>query len=229
MCDIVAELDSLKDTIVREVVASFRASLHKSSYTIVWRDLEDQAIEALCKILKTHIKGLNDKNFERGIEGKEKNRLADLAVLCNEGNTALAIKTARGSDNPENDLGTFRQYPEKKRLFNASFDLWIRYDQSNGKIRIDKIFFDRSYKFVGKSQKAKGGVKYRKKDGNMRPKSWAMFNSGKTFWNTEVEFEEAMLKSIIFRANALVEEHLEAMTEEDQRILYERLKLKFGD
>jgi hypothetical protein len=226
VCDVAAVLDSLKNIIVREVSIALKASVHESSYTTVWRDYEDDATEVICRILKEYIPSLTDENFARGVKGKEKNRLADLAVLCNEGNTAIAIKAARRSDNPENDLGTFRQYPDKKKLFNASFDLWVRYDDSESKIKIDRIFFNRSFKFVGKS-KLTGGAKYRKKDGNMRPKSWAMFDSGACFWNTEEAFEAAIQRSALFRANALVEEHLENMTEVDQRLLYVRLKKKF--
>jgi hypothetical protein len=228
VCDVTATLDALKITIIKEVTIALKASVHESSYTTVWRDYEDDATEVICKILKEHIPSLRDENFARGVKGKEKNRLADLAILCSEGNTAIAIKAARRSDNPENDLGTFRQYPSKMMLFNASFDLWVRYDDSESKIRIDRIFFDRSLRFVGKS-KLTGGAKYRKKDGNMRPKSWIMFDSGDCFWNTEEEFKAAIKRSALFRANALVEEHLENMTEEDQRLLYEQLKKKFGN
>ena len=41
---------------------------------------------------------------------------------------------------------------------------------------------------VGKSTLV-DGVKYRKKDGNMRPKPWSMFDSGKAYWKSEDEFE----------------------------------------
>ena len=88
------------------------------------------------------------------------------------------------------------------------------------------MFFDRTYRFVGKSTLV-DGVKYRKKDGNMRPKSWAMFDSGKSFWKTEGEFEAGVTKSETFRANELVKEHLSELSEEDQRVLHERLHEKF--
>ena len=72
------------------------------------------------------------------------------------------------------------------------------------------------------------GVKYRKKDGNLRPKPWAMFDSGETFWKTETEFEAAVNRAETFRANELVKEHLQHLSEADQRLLYERLRVKFG-
>jgi hypothetical protein len=72
-------------------------------------------------------------------------------------------------------------------------------------------------------------VKYRKKDGNMRPKPWVMFDSGAAFWKTEDEFEAAVKRAETFRANELIQEHLQDLDEEDQRLLYEKLKEKFGE
>jgi hypothetical protein len=61
-----------------------------------------------------------------------------------------------------------------------SFTLWVRYDDSDKAIKCDRAFFDRTWRFVGKSSLV-DGVKYRKKDENMRPKPWAMFDSGEAF------------------------------------------------
>jgi hypothetical protein len=201
----------------------------KTSYTTIWRDYEDDAKVVLRDVLKKRIPDLTDQNFDLGEEGREKNRLADLAIIRKDGRIAIAVKAARAGENPENDLGTFRQYPTRRKIFMASFDLWVRYDDSNPThIKVDRIFFDRSYKFVGKCTLV-DGVKYRKKDGNMRPKSWQKFDSNTTHWNSQEEFDAAVQRAGNFRAYSLVEEHLENMTEEDQRLLYERLKKKYGD
>ena len=70
----------------------------------------------------------------------------------------------------------------------------------------ERVFFDRTWRFVGKSSLV-DGVKYRKKDGNMRPKSWALFDSGKALWKAEEEFEAAVKRAETFRANELVKEY----------------------
>lgn len=90
------------------------------------------------------------------------------------------------------------------------------------------MFFDRTWRFVGKSSLV-DGVKYRKKDGNMRPKSWAMFDSGKAWWESEAEFEAAVKRAETFRANELVKEHLGDLSEDDQKLLHERLHEKFAE
>lgn len=224
--EVASRLDALAGTISSEVTEALKSSSYKTSYTTVWRNIEDDAIAALCSSLKGHIDGLSDKNFDQGKTGSEKNRLADLAIVCGKQTIEVSVKAARKSQEPSNDIGTFREYPIRKRLFVGSFTLWLRYDDSGELIKVDRVFFDQTWRFVGKSTLT-GGVKYRKKDGNMRPKQWAMFDSAESYWKTEEDFEAAVKKSASYRANSLVKEHLKGMSEEDQKLLYDTLKKKF--
>ncbi|HEY9175531.1 MAG TPA: hypothetical protein VI136_24890 [Verrucomicrobiae bacterium] len=220
------QLDAAKTTLAGEVTARLRTNAIHGSYTTIWRQFEDAAIDALCAVLPRHVQGLGLTNFDRGTTGHEKNRVADLAIVCSDGAIEISIKAARASANPENDLGTFRDHPNRKRLFAASFTLWVRYREADGDIRCDRVFFDRSWRFVGKSLLV-DGVKYRKKDGNLRPKPWAMFESGESFWKTEAEFEAAVKRAELYRANELIKEYLDDLSEDDRRLLYERLKEEF--
>jgi hypothetical protein len=125
-------------------------------------------------------------------------------------------------------LGTIRQYPEKKAQYSACYDIWVKYDDSKRPIQVQGIYFDRSFRFVGRMSAAYGaGVSYRKKDGNMRPKGWDMFDAGTCYWNTLEEFEAGIALSKSFRANSIVCEHLENMTEADKLILFRKLKKCF--
>jgi hypothetical protein len=54
-----------------------------------------------------------------------------------------------------------------------------------------------------------------------------MFDSGESYWPSEAEFELAVKRSGTYRANELVKEYLTDLSEDDQRVLYERLKEKF--
>lgn len=224
---VAAELDATKDAVTAEVTAILKTNSLKTSYTTVWRNFEDAAIDALWEILPKHVAGLTGEQLDRGKTGREKNRPSDLAILRGPNAIEISIKAARKSANPENDLGTFHDRPARKKLFADSFTLWVRYDDSGKEIKCDRVFFDRSWRFVGKSSLV-DGVKYRKKDGNLRPKPWLMFDAGEAFWKTEKAFEEAVSRAETFRANELVKEHLQSLTEQDQRVLYERLGEKFG-
>jgi hypothetical protein len=224
--EVATQFDALKETIAAGVATALMTNTLKTSYTTVWRQYEDGAIDTLCELLPRHVRGLGLTNLDRGTTGREKNRAADLAINCSDGVIEVSIKAARGSANPENDLGTFREHPNRKQLFTASFTLWVRYADEGGKIRCDRVFFDRSWRFVGKSSLV-DGVQYRKKDGNLRPKPWAMFESGEAFWKTEGEFEAAVKRAEVYRANELIKEYLDDLSESDQRLLYERLKRQF--
>lgn len=225
--EVAAKLDSLKDTIAAEVTARLSTNMVHGSYTTVWRQFEDTTIDALWVVLPKHIAGLSERDFDRGTTGREKNRLADLAIACGTNVVEISIKAAQRSGNPENDMGTFRDYPNREKLFAASYTLWVRYESVGGNLRAERAFFDRTWRFVGKSSQM-DSVKYRKKDGNMRPKPWTMFDSGQAYWKNEEAFKAAVRRAETYRANELVKEYLMDLSEDDQRVLHERLKEKFG-
>lgn len=223
---VAVRLDLLKEKIAEELTGTLKTNLLTGSYTTVWRQFEEAAIRALQEILPKHITELTSTNFDGGKPEREKNRLADLAILIGGETIEISIKSAQRSDNPENDMGTFRDHPNRRKLFAASFTLWVRYEESAAAIHCDRVFFDRTWRFTGKSSLV-DGVKYRKKDGNMRPKSWVMFESGESFWKNEEDFEAAVKRAELFRANELIKEYLDDLSENDQRLLYEKLKPQF--
>lgn len=227
MCDIAKKLDVLKPMITKEVAKALAGFSPNANYTIVWKAYQDKSAKILRRILIKYIKCLSDKNFYEGEEKKNKNAPADLAIVCKEGSILISIKSARRSANPGNDLGTFVGHQIRQRDFLASFDLWIKYDDSGKKLKTDRVFFDRSYKFVGKSREV-NGVKYRIGAGNFRPKSWKMFEAEECHWNTEEEFNAAVERSSKYRASKIVDKYLKDIEEDVQRSLYLRLKSKFG-
>lgn len=226
---VISKLDSLTTNLSVELTTRLGTNTVRGSYTTVWRQFEDLTIEALKDILPKHIPELGAKNFDGGetSQGREKNRLADFAIHCGTNTIEISIKAARNSGQPENDMGTFRDHENRKQLFAAAFTVWVRYEDKGGTMRAERVFFDRTWRFVGKSSLV-DGVKYRKKDGNLRPKSWAMFESGQSFWKTPAEFEAAVKRAETFRANELVKEHLSDLSDDDQKLLHERLHKKFA-
>lgn len=225
--EVAHRLEALKSTIAAETTAVLRTNQFAGSYTTVWRQFEDAAIAALEQILPRQIPELTATNFDSGKSGKEKNRLADLALVIGGETIEISIKAARRTGNPENDMGTFRDHPNRKKLFTASFTVWVRYDDSaKDAIKSDRVFFDQTWRCVGKSSLV-DGVKYRKKDGNMRPKPWMLFDSGESFWKSDADFEAAVRRAELYRANELIKEYLDDLSDSDQRLLYEKLKPKF--
>jgi len=134
-------MDAFKESIAKEMTDQLQRTNFNSSYTTVWRQFEEAAIVALEEILPRDIPELTAKNFDTGTAGREKNRLADFAIVVGDENIEISIKSARRSTNPENDLGTFRDHPDRKKLFAAAFTVWVRYDDSGKEIRCDRVFF----------------------------------------------------------------------------------------
>jgi len=225
--EVATRLVAIKEAVAADVTATLKTNALKGSYTTVWRQFEDTAIATLEQVLPQHIPSLTSTNFDSGSTGREKNRPADLAIRVGGETIEISVKAARRTANPENDLGTFHDHPNHAKRFAASFTLWVRYEESLGSFKCERVFIDRSWRFVGKSSLV-DGVKYRKKDGNMRPKPWAMFDSGEAFWKTEEEFAAAAKRAETYRANELIQEHLRDLSEPDQRLLYERLCEKFA-
>lgn len=220
-------LDTHRVEIEQNIRQSMLKFVAQADYSVVWKEYEKQVIKefiAIVKALPITIK----IDFVEGEAGSDKNRLADLLVRSENEKILISVKASRSNKDSANDLGTLRQYPEKKAAYSACYDIWIKYDDSNKPIEVKGVYFDRSYKFVGRMSKAYGeGVSYRKKDGNMRPKSWEMFDNGTSYWNTLDEFELGIARSRSFRANSLVQQHLEDMTDEDGLALYQELKKRF--
>jgi hypothetical protein len=225
---VIQKLDALRTNIAAELTLRLSTNAVPGSYTTVWRQFEEMVVVGLREILPRHIPELTAKHFDGGEAnlGREKNRLADFAIVCGTNTIEISIKSARNTGQPENDLGTFRDYENRQSQFVASFAVFVRYADHGETLQVERVFFDRSWRFVGKSTLV-DGVKYRKKDGNMRPKPWRMFDSGAAFWEDEAAFEAAVKRAEIFRANELVKEYLDDLSEEDQKLLHERLHEKF--
>jgi hypothetical protein len=117
---VVQKLDALRTNIAAELTLRLSTNAVPGSYTTVWRQFEDMVVVGLREILPRHIPELTAKHFDAGESGREKNRLADFAITCGTNTIEISIKSARNTGQPENDLGTFRDYENRQRQFAAS-------------------------------------------------------------------------------------------------------------
>src|SRR5437899_2700081 len=82
VADLVGELDKLTRAIEADVTRAMKGAALTGSYTTVWRAREDAAIAAFTHALTNRVAGLTARNFDVGTKGSEKNRLADLSLVC---------------------------------------------------------------------------------------------------------------------------------------------------
>ena len=159
---------------------------------------------------------------------KDKNEFPDYLLL---GKYAIDFKSAIDSEEPENDLGTINSWPDKIRKFggNNIYFLFVKYSVHNDDtVSICEVYFDNFYKFIGKSKL--NTLKYREKDGNLRPKTWICFSKNINEWETLEEFISAFEITKSTRARRLVEKHFKDMTPEDKdEFINEILKRRKND
>ena len=136
-----------------------------------------------------------------------------------ERKTFFEIKAADSSGNPENDLGTLKSLWKEHILLHSGlenldhlFMLFVRYSKENGQItNIDKVYIAHYFKFIGaRKTNSIEILKYRKKDGNLRPKTWEGMENIKLKYLTKEELKSFLEKyylTTIFRSIDIIREH----------------------
>lgn len=191
-----------------------------NDYTTFGKNVEEplsDVIEDYFKLKKVQAK------FKRA---KKKNSFPDLEVEIGKENFAFEHKAAE-SGSVDNDLGTLNAFPKKiKKYGDNIYYFFVKYSKAKkGKgIVIKNIYIDKVYRFVGKMDvKDKLILRYRKKDGNLRPKNWKDFDSNTVYFNTLEEFKSAITPTVKYRAYELVIQHIKDITDEDKIRVYEEL------
>ncbi|ELB2056874.1 hypothetical protein QNZ53_002082 [Vibrio parahaemolyticus] len=147
---------------------------------------------------------------------KNKNEFPDLKVTVNSVNYALEIKAGESSTGPGNDMGTLRAYPKKLEDYNDNiYCIFIKYSKPTGTglIVVNDVYFEKIYKFIGRMSGNPLLLKYRKKDGNLRPKCWNDFESSTNYFSTKSEFETAIVHTNSYRSESIIIEHLERLSD----------------
>ena len=193
-------------------------------YTTFGKIVEDLIADSLDSFLSRKY-GIKKDQCKRA---KDKNEFPDYLLL---GKYAIDFKSAIDSEEPENDLGTINSWPDKIRKFggNNIYFLFVKYSVHNDDtVSICEVYFDNFYKFIGKSKL--NTLKYREKDGNLRPKTWKCFSKNINEWETLEEFISAFEITKSTRARRLVEKHFKDMTPEDKdEFINEILKRRKND
>ncbi len=105
--------------------------------------------------------------------------------------------------NSENDMGTLNMWPSKIKKFGGEniyyvFVLYNFNDKNREVLRVDIAPF---YQFIGMS--AGKVLKYREKDGNLRPRDFDVEPPIKTL----KQFEELFAKTVIYRSKRIIKKH----------------------
>ncbi len=172
-------------------------------------DIEDYISDILIKIFKRNkfIKSKNDyklapnKNYFPDFELKT---TPLLAVEYKAGNT---VKISKGKwvncKNSNNDMGTLNMWEDKIKKFGGEniYFIFIIYRFDNQKKSIIDVQIAPFYKFIGLNKD--GLLKYREKDGNLRPKDFYE----KSPINSFKQFKDLFEKTRIYRSKRIIKKH----------------------
>lgn len=105
--------------------------------------------------------------------------------------------------NSENDMGTISEWPKKIKKFGGDniFYIFVIYNFNDKTKEILKIETAPFYRFLGLNKD--GLLKYREKDGNLRPKDFDISSPITTF----SQFNELLKKTIAYRSKRIIKKH----------------------
>lgn len=205
--EVISYLQSSKGKILdylKEIVGS-----KNFSYRTFGTDIEEYLTDAIVKILteKRFIRNNIDytispnKNYFPDLELKT---TPPLAIEYKSGNKSqyrngkwVTVK------NSENDMGTLNEWPRKIEKFGGDniYYVFVIYNFNDRAKEILSVDIAPFYKFIGIS---KGKVlKYREKDGNLRPRDFDIEPPIKSF----KQFKELLNKTAVYRSKRIIKRH----------------------
>lgn len=150
---------------------------------------------------------------------KTKNDFPDLEIEIAGIKYALEHKAAvydfKGElkSSAANDMGTINAYPEKIQKYgDRIYCTFVKYVVlPDNSIQIADVYFDKIYVFIGQGTGFDGQLRYREKDGNLRPKSWADMAAGKTYFSDLSSFQTALSETDAYRSQRIIRKKLETL------------------
>jgi len=184
------------------------------------------AVEPYVKnhLVKIFSKGGFVKNKSDYKESKDKNEFPDF-ILFSKPPLILEIKTGNRFSkndggweeckNSENDMGTLNSWEAKLKKFGAEniYYILIEYADKGDGLDVIKVSVDNFYKYLDLNKD--GFLRYREKDGNLRPKNFTATPK----INTIKQFMDLLGETNKYRAKRLVKKHLNSLPEKEKKEL----------
>jgi len=105
--------------------------------------------------------------------------------------------------NSENDMGTLSEWPKRIKRFGVDniYYIFVIYNFNDRTKEVSSVETAPFYKFVGVNKDKL--LKYREKDGNLRPKDFDADSPIKTF----KQFKELFNKTVVYRSKRIIKKH----------------------
>jgi hypothetical protein len=168
----------------------------------------------------------NETDFK---EASDKNEFPDLFII--KGSYAVEYKSAVNDNGPANDMGTLNEWKRKiEKYEDRIYYIFLEYEIGEEFIEICNCYIEKVYWFIGVRGGEDDVLKYRKKDGNLRPKAWNDFHNLVVYWNTLNDFIKGIDKTISYRAKTMVEQYIDLLENDQLLEIREKIDQKYkGD
>lgn len=165
---------------------------------------------------------------------KDKNEFPDFTLKSKQ-NLAIEVKSGNHFKllngkwirvkNSNNDMGTLNKWPEKLKKFGGGniYYIFIEYSLTDKLNEINKVKISPFYHFLGIN--SDGYLRYREKDGNLRPKD---FNVDPPIISLK-QFMSLLPQTNIYRSKRIAQKHLENIPLKDRKKFIEGLKYSKSD
>lgn len=196
------------------------------NYKTFGTEIEDYLEGILIEIL-TEGDFINSENdYHRA---KDKNEFPDF-ILKTTPNLALEFKSGNQNKksngkwvictNSNNDMGTLNMWEKKLEQFGGDniYYIFIIYNFNDNVKEISDIQIAPFYKFIGINRD--GMLKYREKDGNLRPKDFTKLSPIQDLR----QFKNLLDKTVIYRSKRIIEKHIKNIPEEERNNFLNSLK-----
>lgn len=196
------------------------------SYKTFGTDIEDYLIDEIIEILKGKNLVKNNNDFHRA---ENKNEFPDLKIIS-PNLLALEVKSGNHSrkkgnkwitcKNSNNDMGTLNSWQAKIKKFGGQniYYVFVEYNFNTKKEILD-IKIAPFYEFLALNRD--GLLRYREKDGNLRPKDFSKVSIIKTF----DQFQSLFKKTEIYRSIRIIKKHLKNIPKKEVKKIFNNLKI----
>jgi len=209
----------------KQILAFLKKTLDEDdslNYRTFGTNIEDYLSPEVIKIFR---KGGFIKKESDYVEAPNKNHFPDFELKTTS-SLALDFKSGNRSrktgnrwvstNNSNNDLGTLNSWPKKIGKFGGDniYFLFIIYNINNKKREILDIQIDPFYKFLGLTKT--GVIKYREKDGNLRPRDFYK----EPLITSKSQFCSLFKKTIMYRSEKIIKKHRKILKSTDEIVCF---------
>lgn len=183
-----------------QMLQEFGSSQSALGFRSVWESFEEVVIPIVVKFLTSAPLNISANNLK---QATSKSTYPDLKVLYQGRLYAIDVKSGEDKREPWYDIGRLDTYEEKHlQKYAGEYSVVIKW-AGRPVSTVLNVFIEPTYQTVG-FKAACNGVYYRPYDGKLRPKGWADFEQGKTYWQDKDHFLRGLAASVAYRQRSLI-------------------------